>query len=194
MAEDEAELVAALKAGDDAAFERLVRDYGGRMLAVAGRLVGDGAEAKDVVQEAFLSAFRAIDRFEGTARLSTWLHRITVNAALMRLRSRRRHPEEPLDPWLPQFEASGHLASPGEPWQPQSALEKAELRAEVRKRIDELPEIYRTVLMLRDIEGLENEEVAGLLGVNVGTVKTRLHRARMALRSLLDPHVRKLQP
>src|SRR5512147_1998202 len=183
MAEDEAKLVAALKAGDDAAFERLVRDYGGRMLAVATRLVGDGAEAKDVVQEAFLSAFRAIGRFEGTARLSTWLHRITVNAALMRLRSRRRRPEEPLEPWLPHFEASGHLASPSEPWQPLDAVEKAELRAEVRKRIDELPEIYRTVLMLRDIEGLENEEVAGLLGVNVGTVKTRLHRARMALRT-----------
>jgi RNA polymerase sigma-70 factor (ECF subfamily) len=194
MAEDEAALVAALKAGDDAAFEQLVRSYGGRMLAVAGRLVGDGAEAKDVVQEAFLSAFRAMDRFEGGSRLSTWLHRITVTAALMRRRSRRRHPEEPLDPLLPQFEASGHLATPSEPWLPLDALEKAELRTEVRKRIDELPEIYRTVLMLRDIEGLENEEVARLLGVNIGTVKTRLHRARLALRTLLDPHVREIQP
>jgi len=194
MVEDEATLVAALKAGDDAAFEKLVRDYSGRMLAVASRLVGEGAEANDVVQEAFLSAFRAIDRFEGTARLSTWLHRITVNAALMRLRSRRRHPEEPLDPWLPHFEASGHRVGPSEPWQPLDALQKKELRAQVRKRIDELPEIYRTVLLLRDIEGLDGEEVAGLLGVNIGTVKTRLHRARMALRSLLDPHLREMQP
>jgi RNA polymerase sigma-70 factor (ECF subfamily) len=193
MAEDDATLVAALKAGDDAAFERLVRANSGRMLAVASRLVGEGAEAQDVVQEAFLSAFRAIDRFEGTARLSTWLHRITVNAALMRLRSRRRHPEEPLDPWLPHFEADGHRRGPNEPWQPLDALQTKELRAQVRKRIDELPEIYRTVLLLRDIEGLENEEVAGLLGVNIGTVKTRLHRARLALRSLLDPQLRGIQ-
>ena len=191
---DEATLVAALQAGDDDAFEQLVRRYGGRMLEVAQRFVGEGDDARDVVQEAFLSAFRAIDRFEGTARLSTWLHRITVNAALMRLRSRRRRPEESLDELLPRFEADGHRISPGEPWQPLAALEGAELRTLVRRRIDELPERYRTVLLLRDIEELETGEVAVLLGVNTGTVKTRLHRARLALRSLLDPHLRESKP
>lgn len=191
---DEAELVAALQAGDDDAFEQLVRRYGGRMLAVAERLVGKGDDARDVVQDAFLSAFRAIDRFEGSARLSTWLHRITVNAALMRLRSRRRRPEEPLDDLLPQFEADGHRTSPRGPWQPLATLERAELRTLVRERIDELPESYRTVLLLRDIEELETGKVADLLGVNTGTVKTRLHRARLALRSLLDPHLRESKP
>ena len=191
---DEAELVAALQAGDDDAFEQLVRRYGGRMLAVAERFVGKGDEARDVVQDAFLSAFRAIDRFEGSARLATWLHRITVNAALMRLRSRRRRPEESLDDLLPQFEADGHRTSPRGPWQPLATLERAELRTLVRERIDELPESYRTVLLLRDIEELETGEVADLLGVNTGTVKTRLHRARMALRSLLDPHLRESKP
>jgi RNA polymerase sigma-70 factor (ECF subfamily) len=191
---DEAELVAALQAGVDDAFEQLVRRYGGRMLAVARRLVGEDDDARDVVQEAFLSAFRAIDRFEGTARLSTWLHRITVNAALMRLRSRRRRPEKSLDVLLPHFEADGHMTSPGEPWQPLAALEGAELRTLVRERIDELPESYRTVLLLRDIEELETGEVAVLLGVNTGTVKTRLHRARLALRSLLDPQLRESKP
>jgi len=191
---DEAELVAALQAGDDDAFEQLVRRYGGRMLAVAERFVGKGDEARDVVQDAFLSAFRAIDRFEGSARLATWLHRITVNAALMRLRSRRRRPEESLDDLLPQFEADGHRTSPRGPWQPLATLERAELRTLVRERIDALPESYRTVLLLRDIEELETGEVADLLGVNTGTVKTRLHRARLALRSLLDPHLRESKP
>jgi RNA polymerase sigma-70 factor, ECF subfamily len=191
---DEAELVAALQAGDDDAFEQLVRRYGGRMLAVAQRLVGKGDDARDVVQDAFLSAFRAIDRFEGGAQLSTWLHRITVNAALMRLRSRRRRPEESLDELLPHFEADGHRSSPGGPWQPLATLERAELRTLVRERIDELPESYRTVLLLRDIEELETAEVADLLGVNTGTVKTRLHRARLALRSLLDPHLHASTP
>jgi len=191
---DEADLVAALQAGDDDAFEQLVRRYGGRMLAVAQRLVGRGDEARDVVQEAFLSAFRAIDRFEGTALLSTWLHRITVNAALMRLRSRGRRPEESLDELLPHFETDGHVIRPGGPWQPLATLERAELRTLVRERIEELPESYRTVLLLRDIEELETGEVADLLGVNTGTVKTRLHRARLALRSLLDPHLRESKP
>ena len=191
---DEADLVAALQAGDDDAFEQLVRRYGGRMLAVAQRLVGRGDEARDVVQEAFLSAFRAIDRFEGTALLSTWLHRITVNAALMQLRSRGRRPEESLDELLPHFETDGHVIRPGGPWQPLATLERAELRTLVRERIEELPESYRTVLLLRDIEELETGEVADLLGVNTGTVKTRLHRARLALRSLLDPHLRESKP
>jgi RNA polymerase sigma-70 factor (ECF subfamily) len=187
---DEADLVAALKTGRNDAFEQVVRDYGGRLLAVARRFVGDD-DARDVVQDAFLSAFRAIGRFEGGSRLGTWLHRITVNAALMKLRTRRRHPEEPLpDDWQTAFEADGHRANPGGPWQPLENLEKAELRELVLRSIDRVPEPYRTVLLLRDIEGIDNDEAAELLGVNPGTVKTRLHRARMALRDVLDPTLR----
>jgi len=183
-------LLAGLRAGRDEAYEQLVRGYGGRMLAVARRLLGDGEDARDAVQEAFSSAFRSIDRFEGHARLSTWLHRIVVNAALMKLRTRRRKPEEPLDDLLPAFLADGHRIDPGGPWQPAEALEHREVRELVRRSIDRLPESYRTVLLLRDIEELETAEVAEMLGIGPGVVKTRLHRARQALRGLLDPELR----
>jgi RNA polymerase sigma-70 factor (ECF subfamily) len=189
-ADDERALLAALRAGDERAFERLVREQAPRMLAVARRLLGDGEDARDAVQDAFGSAFRAIGSFAGDARLSTWLHRIVVNAALMKLRTRRRKPEQPIDDLLPRFEADGHRRDPGGPWQPAERLERSELRKLVREGIERLPDGYRTVLVLRDIEELDTTAVAELLGVSPGVVKTRLHRARQALRTLLDPHLR----
>ena len=107
---DEAALVAGLKARRPEAFETLVRMYTPRLLAVAMRMLGSTEDAQDVVQDAMLSAYRSIDRFEGNARVSTWLHRIVVNAALMKLRTRRRKPEEPLEPLLPTFLEDGHHA------------------------------------------------------------------------------------
>lgn len=189
-AEDEEPLVAALRAGNEEAYEQLVRAHGGRMLAVARRLLGDSEDAPDAVQEAFVSAFRSIGSFAGQARLSTWLHRIVVNAALMKLRTRRRKPEQSIDDLLPTFEADGQHREAGKPWQPAERLDQRELRQLVRENIAKLPEAYRTVLILRDIEELDTAEVAALLEVNTGVVKTRLHRARQALRTLLDPHLR----
>ncbi len=186
----EERLVIALRSGDEDAYEQLVRAHGGRMLAVARRLLGDSEDAPDAVQEAFVSAFRSIGSFAGQARLSTWLHRIVVNAALMKLRTRRRKPEQPIDDLLPTFEADGHHREPGKPWQPAERLEQREVRRLVRENIAKLPDAYRTVLVLRDIEELDTAEVAALLEVNAGVVKTRLHRARQALRTLLDPHLR----
>ncbi|MCL4684795.1 sigma-70 family RNA polymerase sigma factor [Myxococcota bacterium] len=186
----EERLVIALRSRDEDAYEQLVRAHGGRMLAVARRLLGDSEDAPDAVQEAFVSAFRSIDSFEGQARLSTWLHRIVVNAALMKLRTRRRKPEQPIDDLLPTFEADGHHREPGKPWQPAARLEQREVHRLVRENIAKLPDAYRTVLVLRDIEELDTAEVAALLEVNAGVVKTRLHRARQALRTLLDPHLR----
>lgn len=187
---DEVRLLARLRAGDEDAFEELVRTYGSRMLAVTRRMLPTEEEARDAVQEAFLSAFRGLDRFEGHAKLSTWLHRIAVNTALMRLRTRRRKPEESLDALLPGFKEDGHhdhlYASWSEP--ADLALERAETRQLVRKLIDELPESYRTVLLLRDIEGLDTEETAAALGTTPTAVKVRLHRARQALRNRLAPH------
>lgn len=189
---DESDLIARLREGDEAAYEEFVRTFGGRLLPVTRRILGNEDDARDAVQDAFLSAFRALDRFQGDARLSTWLHRIAVNAALMKLRTRRRRPEEPLDPLLPAFLDDGHhreqFRSWGEP--ADAALESAERRAVVRAAIDRLPESYRTVLLLRDIEELGSAEVAALLGTTPNAVKIRLHRARQALRSLLDPHFR----
>lgn len=191
-APDESLLVARLQAGEERAFEILVREHGPRMLAVTRRILRDDAEAADALQEAFIAAFRSIGGFEGGARLSTWLHRVAVNAALMRIRSRARKAEQPIDDLLPSFLDDGHQASPATPWgeDAHALLERKEIRATVTRCIDQLPDSYRTVLILRDIEELDTEETATALGVNTNVVKIRLHRARQALRTLLDRHLR----
>ncbi len=187
---DEADLLARLRAGDGGAYEDLVRAYSGRLLAVARRIVGNDEEARDVIQDAFLSAFRSLPRFHGDARVSTWLHRIVVNSALMKLRTRKRKPEESIEPLLPAFLADGHYAERFSAWgeQADATLLRAETKALVRKHIDELPESFRTVLLLRDIEGMDTEETARVLETTPNAVKIRLHRARAALRTLLAPH------
>jgi RNA polymerase sigma-70 factor (ECF subfamily) len=189
---DEAALVAGLRAGDDAAFEALVRTYCVRLLAVTRRLLHNEEDARDAVQDALLSAFKSLHTFGGQSRLGTWLHRIAINAALQRLRSRERRHEQPIDVLLPQFLPDGHQADPGVEWQEpvDARLQRQEVCDLVRSSIDRLPDDYRTVLLLRDIEELDTEETARLLGLNAGAVKTRLHRARQALRVLLDPHFR----
>jgi RNA polymerase sigma-70 factor (ECF subfamily) len=187
-ADERAPLLAALRQGDDEAFATLVHEEAGRLLATARRLLRSEDDARDAVQEAFATAARAIGSFVGASRLSTWLHRIVVNAALMKLRSQRRRAEEPIDDLLPRFDAEGHhLAAPAA-WETSSdvLLEQHETRAAVRRCIDRLPERYRTVLLLRDIEDLDTQETAAHLGVTQDTVKMRLHRARLALRTLLE--------
>jgi RNA polymerase sigma-70 factor (ECF subfamily) len=188
---DDAKLLERLRAGEDAAYEELVRTYGGRMLAVARRMLRSEEDARDAVQDAFVSAFRAIDGFEGQARVSTWLHRIVVNAALMKLRTRRRKPEQSIEELLPGFLDDGHLASPAVEWRKtlDDPVERDDLRRLVLAKIRELPEGYRNVLLLRDIEDLDTEETAEHMGLSAGAVKTRLHRARQALRGLLEPHL-----
>jgi RNA polymerase sigma-70 factor (ECF subfamily) len=183
----DAALVERLRGGDPQAFEVLVREYGGRMLATARRFVGTDEEARDVLQEACLAAFRALDTFAGAARLSTWLQRIVINAALMRLRSRRRRREESIESLLPRFDEEGRWAKPVSHWGTSSdvLLERRETRAMVRSAIDRLPVNYRSVLLLRDLQELDTDETASLLGVTPNAVKTRLHRARQALRTLL---------
>lgn len=188
----EAALIERLRAGDDSAYETLVRSYGGPMLAVARRLLGSDEDAGDALQDAFTSAFRAIGAFEGGSRLATWLHRIVVNAALMKLRTRRRRPEQSISEFLPRFLEDGHQELPAVEWQDSGAdLDREELRAYVRASIQKLPENYRTVLMLRDIEELDTQQTAEILGIEPNAVKVRLHRARQALRTLLDARYRR---
>jgi len=190
--DDEAILIAQLRAGDEAAFEQVVRLYGGRLLAVARRILGSDEDARDVVQDAFLNAFKSLDRFEGNAKLSTWLHRIAVNAALMKLRTRKRKPEQSIETLLPAFLDDGHHEERFQSWDEpvDKVMERKETRELVRQQIDSLPESYRTVLVLRDIEGLDTEETANMLGLSVNATKIRLHRARQALRTMLAPHFR----
>ena len=185
-------LVARLWAGEDSAFEELVRTYTARLLAVARRILGSPEEAKDVVQETFLAAFQSLDRFRGEANLGTWLSRIAVNQCLMKLRSRRRRPEQSIEDLLPTFLPDGHQVRESALWEVSmdTVVERNEIHLLVRRAIDRLPASYRTVLLLRDIEELSTEEVAGMLGVTSNTIKVRLHRARQALRTLLEPTFR----
>ncbi len=186
-----AALIARIRSGDEASSTEFVRRYGGRMLAVARRLMRAEDDAADAVQDAFVSAFRSLGRFEGQSRIETWLHRIVVNSCLMKLRSRRSRNEVSIESLLPAFDDSGHHARPIAAWRspPPDEIESSELRARVRACIDQLPESYRTVLILRDIEQLDTDETAERLGIKQVNAKVRLHRARQALRSLLSPHL-----
>lgn len=175
---DEADLVARLRTGDDDAYAQLVRAHRGTMTVVARRFFGDTPDAAEAVQDAFVSAFRAMSAFEGTAKLGTWLHRIMVNACLLKIRGRKRSRLVPLEDEPPVAD------SPVE----ECGLFQAETCSRVRAGVEQLPAAYRTVIQLRDLDGLSTEETAARLGTNCGAVKTRLHRARQALRTILEPH------
>jgi RNA polymerase sigma-70 factor, ECF subfamily len=180
-------LVQALRSGEEWAYEAMIREYGGRLLAVARRFVRSDEDARDVLQSAYLSAFRSMSEFEGNAQLGTWLHRIVVNTALMRLRSRRRKPEEFIDDLLPAFQTDGHHVEQFSDWSARAdqLIEREETRKIVRGCVDRLPDQYRAVLLLRDIEERSTQEVAELLDLTPTAVKVRLHRARQALSTLL---------
>ena len=186
---DEGALLAAVRGKDERACAQFVRRYGGRMLATATRLLNDSALAEDCVQESFLIAFRSLDRFEGRSGVGTWLHRITVNACLMKLRARKRKAEEPIDDLLPVFDDNGCRIEPA--WTSMRSADDLiadqQVRAIVIDKIGALPDTYRIVLMLRDIEELDTREVAEVLEISEGAVKVRLHRARAALKKLLEP-------
>ena len=187
--EDELSLRERLNRGDEAAFAELVRDQGGRMLAVARRFLRCEEDARDAVQGAFCAAFRSIRSFQGASSLSTWLHRIVVNECLMKLRSASRRCEESLERLLPTFDETGHAVTSFTPWPDgaEDALLAKERCAAVRAAIDRLPDSYRTVLLLRDIDDVDTREAARLLHLTPNAVKIQLHRARQALRTLLAP-------
>jgi RNA polymerase sigma-70 factor, ECF subfamily len=191
----EAQLLARIRAGDEEASATLLRKHGGRMLAVARRLLRCEEDSADAVQDAFLAAFRSLDKFEGNSSLGTWLHRIVVNSCLTKLRAQSRSRAVSLsaacrfDDLLPKFDETGHHTRPVRSWEEGalSRLTREETRMQVRACINRLPEAYRTVLLLRDIEELDTSQTAHHLGISVAIVKTRLHRARQALRTLLEP-------
>ena len=187
---DESLLVTRLRGGDQQAFEDLVRTFGGRLLSVARRFVRNDEDAQDIVQSAYLSAFKALGQFEGNCQLSTWLHRIVVNTALMKLRSKKRKPEESIEDLLPSFQEDGHHVEQFSDWNTPADLliERHETRTTVRACIDRLPDNYRTVLLLRDIEERSTQDVADTLSMTPTAVKVRLHRARQALSTLLRKH------
>jgi RNA polymerase sigma-70 factor (ECF subfamily) len=186
--DDETNMLSSIRKGDERAYAEFVRRYYGRMLAVARRFVRCEEDAADAVQDAFVSLVRSIDSFQGQSSLSTWMHRIVVNACLMKLRAQRNRPTVSMDELLPQFDEDGHHARPVRAWTdaPAARLGAEELRRTVRECIDLLPDDYRTVVLLGDLEGLDTEQTAEILQTTAGNVKTRLHRARQALRTLLE--------
>jgi RNA polymerase sigma-70 factor, ECF subfamily len=190
--DEESDLVRRLQAGDSDAFEIMMRLYGGRLLSIAKRFLLVEQDAHDAVQEAFLSAFRSIREFAGESRLSTWLHRIVVNAALMQIRSQKRRREDSIEKLLPRFDDLGTWVAEHECHQSfgEQILEQREMRELVRRCIERLPDRYRNVLLMRDIEDLDYREIAMMLDARPATVKVRVHRARQALHRLIAKELR----
>jgi RNA polymerase sigma-70 factor (ECF subfamily) len=174
----DAELIAAHTAGDQQAFAELVRRHRDRMWAVALRTVRDPDEAADALQDAFLSAFRSAGSFRGQAQVSTWLHRIVVNACLDRIRRRQSRPTVPLPD-----------VGPGEPAAPRDAMAERETQLAVGEALDALPFEQRAAIVLVDVEGYSVMETAALLGIAEGTVKSRCARGRARMAVLLG-HLR----
>ena len=172
--------------------EQLVRDNISWMLALSEGILKDRALAEDSVQEAFLAAFKGMAKFEGRSSLKTWLHRITVNTALTKLRQIKRRAERTIDDLSPEFDQAGCRIEPD--WSYLTPLEdilkNEDLKKKVHDAINDLPDSYRIVLLLRDIEGYNTVETSDLLGISEANVKVRLHRARSALKKLLDPILR----
>jgi RNA polymerase sigma-70 factor (ECF subfamily) len=187
----EATLAERLRAGDAGALEDLMERFAPRVYRLAMGITRNQPDAEEVVQDVFLNLFRKAGMFEGRAALGTWVYRITVNTALIKRRGKRFQMEVHLEDHLPTFDDSGHregdraflLADWSE--SPEAALLSKETRALVRRLIDGLPDGYRVVLLLKDVEELSCEEVAEVVGESVAAVKSRLHRARMALREQL---------
>jgi RNA polymerase sigma-70 factor, ECF subfamily len=183
----EAEAIRRAQAGDSTAFEFLYQLHSRRVYALCLRMVGNPADAEDLMQEAFLQLFRKIGTFRGEAAFSTWLHRMTVNVVLMRLR-KKSLPTDSLEETLePDAESSGPKRDVGAP---DLRLSGAVDRVNLERSIEKLPPGYRTVFVLHDVQGYEHNEIAGIMGCSVGNSKSQLHKARTRLRELLQEEIR----
>ncbi len=181
-----------LQSGDRDGTRRFVRAHAAWMLAVARRILKDADLAQDAVQTGLVNIFKNLHSFDGRSSVRTWMYRIVVNEALQTVRKRQALAEEPIDDLMPVFDASGCREE--QRWAtietPESLLQRAQTRARVAEGIARLPDAYRVVLVLRDIEELSTQEVATLLDLSEANVRIRLHRARAALKKRLEPVLR----
>lgn len=194
---DDARLVERLKARDDAAVETLIARHEGKVFGLALRVTGNRADAEEVLQDVFWRVLQHIDSFRGESKLSSWIYRITANTALEKVRKRPQMQDLPLAEELgPAMTEDGRIAEPVVDWTrlPHEKLEQKELAQRLEAAIAQLPPDYRTVFVLRDVEGLPTEEAAEVLGLSVAALKTRLHRARLFLRKQLTDYVAARQP
>jgi len=184
-------LIERLRQGDTQALEALMTRYSGRVYRLAFGITRNDADAEEIVQDVFLTLFRKIDTFEGRSALGTWIYRVTANAALIKRRGQRVELEVLLEDYLPRFLEGGHREGDRAflcaDWsqRPDEVAQGVETRAILTQALERLPDTYRAVVLLRDLEGLSNDEAAEVLGETVASVKSRLHRARMALREQL---------
>lgn len=171
----DAALVERCRSGELGAFEELYRQHAPRLYNLAVRMLGNGADAEDAVQDTFLVAHRRLDSFRGDAALGTWLYRLAVNQCLDRLRSRAGREQL----------ATDSLDEPSRLWQPAARADRPVERLDLKSAIARLPEGSRAVFVLHDVEGREHREIGTLLGISEGTSKSQLHKARMRLREML---------
>ena len=184
--------IEALLRGDQRAFEHLVVSESPRLFRVIMRILNDEAEAENVLQETFLQAYLGLDTFRKESKFTTWLYAIGINLARASFRKSKRLSsldEHDIDRMQPTF-SRGMFSQTFEQWNPQQLAEKSERQRVVHDAIDQLPDDYRTVVILRDIEEHSTDDVSKMLDISGGAVRVRLHRARQALRSMLETHFR----
>ena len=191
--QNEPELVAQARGGDADAFTTLLQQYDRYVYRVALNITGNREDAEDAMQEAFYKAFSHLAQFQGNSLFYTWLVRITVNEALMKLRSRSAQKELSLDEPV-DLGDDASIVREIEDWDdnPEQRYAKTELENLVAEAVRKLPQAYRAVYVLRDMEGLSSEEAAELMGLSVAAVKSRIRRARLMMREELNPHFRKV--
>jgi len=180
----ELELVARARAGDQTAFEQLLLDHQNRVYTLAFRMVNDREEAADLAQEAFLKAWQVLPSFQGDSSFSTWMHRLTTNVCIDWLRKQKRRKE--IEPAYSLDDEEAAWAEPADPEQdPQKKLERSERNRAVERALAALPDYQRQVLVMRELSGLSYQEIGQALDLDMGTVKSRIARARLALRKIL---------
>jgi RNA polymerase sigma-70 factor (ECF subfamily) len=182
--EQDRDLIAALGHGDRDGAEELLATYGDRAYRLAIRVTGNAEDAEEVVQDAFVSVIRKIDTFRRESAFGSWLYRIVANAAYQKLRSKRGRDHLSFDEAMPAFDEQGRHVSPSEDWSQRAAdpSRRAVVRTALTSALDELPPEARTLLMLHDVEGLSNGEVAEAMNLSISAVKSRVHRARLFVR------------
>jgi len=183
---DDQVLVEAARSGDRSSFSELVNRHARRIYRTARHMTKNDADAEDVLQDAFIKAYQKLDQFQGDAKFSTWLTRIAVNEALMRLRKKRNSKTVSLDEDLQTEDGAVSREVPDDRETPEDALSREETRALLEQSVDSLAEGYRTVFVLRDVEGFSTEETADMLDLSISAVKSRLLRARLQLRDRLQ--------
>jgi RNA polymerase sigma-70 factor, ECF subfamily len=189
---DDTDLIERLKAGDEQALEAIFNRYSAKLYNVAQRILGEVADAEEVIQDVFWTAFRKANSFRGTAQFSTWLYRLTINAALGKIRRSKKNKEVGYEEYLPKFQKDGHHSvRPVVDWSDtlDEKYAERELQQLLNDALDQLKPVDKSAVVLSDMEGMSDKEIAVMLGLTVSAVKTRLHRARLFLRGKLGVHL-----